>query len=135
MKILIAPIVIGMLALAGASPAAAQSKSVPDKGTSVGMAASSDSEADRKSYTQQAQGEMQLWEQRLHDFNAKVEANATDTQTNASKDLDGAWTKTKTAWNQLETAGENDWTSAKSSFQDASHRLGLAWQKVNPKDK
>jgi len=135
MRILIAPIVIGMLALAGASPAAAQSKSVPDKGASVGMAASHDSEADRKSYTQQAQGEMHLWEQRLHDFNAKVESKATGTQTSASKDLDGAWTETKTAWNQLETAGENDWTSAKTSYQDASHKLGLAWHKVSPKDK
>ena len=134
MRILIAPIMIGMLAVANV-PAAAQSKPLNDKGTSVGVAANHDPAGERNSYTQQAKGEMRIWEQKLQDFNAKVEAKATQTQTTTSKDLDNAWTKTKTAWTQLETAGENDWNSGKASFQRASHKLGVAWQKVNPKDK
>jgi hypothetical protein len=140
MKRLIAPIVFGFLALAGAAPAAAQSK--PDEGTSVGAATTHDPAAERNSYTRRAHGEMDMWEQKLHDFNAKVETNATEAQTSASKNLDSAWTETKTAWSQLVTVGENvgtaganDWDSAKASFQTASDKLAVAWQKVNPKDK
>jgi hypothetical protein len=60
---------IGLLALAGAAPATAQSK--PDQGTSVAAATSVDPAAERNSYTNHAQGEMHIWEQKLHDSNAK----------------------------------------------------------------
>ncbi len=130
MKRLIAPIVIGTLAWAAALPAAAQVKT-----NSVGMAASHDPAAERTSYTQKAQAEMHLWEQRLHDFNARIENRTTQSQSSAARDLDGAWSDTKIAWNQLETAGENDWTSAKASFQGASHKLGVTWQRVSSKEK
>ena len=133
MKIFVAPIVIGLLALAGAAPAAAQS--TPEKGTSLGAATTDDSAAERNNFTNHAQGEMNVWEQKLHDYNAKQKTNATEAETSASRNLDSAWTETKTAWTQLETAGENDWNSGKASFQRASHKLGVAWQKVNPKDK
>jgi hypothetical protein len=56
-------------------------------------------------------------------------------ETVAAKDLESAWTETKTASSQLDTAGEKDWDSAKASFQTASHKLAVAWQKLNPKDK
>ncbi len=135
MKNLTTPIVIGMLALAGISLSAAQSKPLSDKGTTVGVATSHDPAAERTSYTEQAQGEMRVWEKRLHAFNAKVESKTTETQTSASKDLDSAWSRTKTAWNQLETSSADDWTSAKVSFQAESHKLGVAWRKLNPKDK
>jgi hypothetical protein len=95
MKLLFAPMMIGMLALAGTSPAAAQSK--PDQGTSVGVATTHDSTTERSSYTQKARGEMQIWQKKLHDFDAKVQVNATDAQASASKDLDDAWTETKSA--------------------------------------
>jgi len=131
MKILFAPIVIGMLALAGAAPAAAQSTS--GKGT-VGIAATRDPVADRNSYTQKAQGEIHIWEKKLQDFNAKVETKATAAQTSASRDLDSAWDATKTAWSRLGTASEKDWDGAKASFQTASRKLAAAWHKVNPKD-
>ncbi len=140
MRIFIAPIVIGLLALAGAAPAAAQSK--PDKGTSVGAATTDDPAAERNSYTNHAQGEMQMWEQKLRDYNAKQKTNATEAQTSASKNLDSAWTETKTAWTQLVhvglnvgTAGPNAWTSAQANFQTASQKLAAAWQKANPEDK
>jgi hypothetical protein len=140
MRIAIAPLLIGTLVLAGALPAAAQSKT--DKGTSVGAATTNDPAAERNSYTQQAHGEMDMWEQKLHDFNAKVETKATEAQTSGSKDLEGAWTETKTAWSQLVmvgenvgTAGPNDWDSAKASFKTASNKLAVAWNKINPTDK
>jgi hypothetical protein len=133
MKILIAPLVIGMLVLAGASPAAAQSKPASDRGVSVGVATTRDSTAERSNYKQRAQDETRIWQQKLDDFDAKVKA--TEAQTSASKDLDDAWTQTKTASARLETAGEADWGSAKVSFQTASHKLAVAWQKVNPAEK
>ena len=64
-----------------------------------------------------------------------MKAKATEAQTSASKDLDDAWTQTKMASARLETAGEKDWDGAKASFQTASHKLVVAWQKVNPADK
>ena len=82
MRILVAPIVIGFLALAGAVPAAAQSS--PDKGTSVGAATADNSAAERNNFTNHAQDEMRMWEQKLHDFNAET-TNASEAQTSVSK--------------------------------------------------
>jgi hypothetical protein len=135
MKFFIAPIVISTLALAAASPVAAQSKPASDQGVSVGTANSHDPAAERRSYTQTAQNEMKLWQQKLLDFDAKMQAKATDAKTRTSKDLDDTWTETKSAYSQLETAGEADWNSAKASFKTASAKLAVTWQKVNPAGK
>ena len=135
MKPFIAPIVIGILTLAGASPAAAQSKPASDQSTSVGMATPHDAAAERNSYTRQAQDEVRVWEQKLHDFDAKAQVKATDAKASASKDIDDAWAQTKTAFAGLETAGEKDWDSAKVSFKTASDKLAMTWKRVNPADK
>ena len=126
MKPLFAPIMTGMLALAGTSPAAAQPKS--DQGTSVGVATTRDSRTERSSYTQKALDEVRLWERKLQDFDAKVQVKATDAQASASKDLDDAWTETKSASSQLETAAEADWGQRQSFFQEGIRQtyLGLA---------
>jgi hypothetical protein len=136
MRIAIAPLLIGTLVLAGASPATAQSKPASDqKGMSVGMAPTRDAAAERETYTQKAQADVRVWQQKLHDFDAKTEVKATDAQASASKDLDQAWTETKTASARLQTAGEKDWNSAKASFKTASDKLAVSWHKVNPADK
>jgi uncharacterized membrane protein len=133
MKILVAPIVIATLAFGGTSAAVAQTKpGSSDQSTSVGMATTRNAAAERESYTQRAQGEMRIWQQKLSDFDAKVQVKATDAQANASKDLDSAWAETKTASARLETAGEADWASAKASFKAASDRLDVAWRKLTP---
>ncbi len=90
MNIFIAPLVIGTIALAGASPAAAQSKPASDQGVSVGVATTRDSTAERSSYKQKAQDETRIWQQNLDDFDAKVTAKTTEAQTSASKDLHDA---------------------------------------------
>ena len=140
MRIYIAPIVIGLLALAGAAPTAAQSTT--DKGISVGATTTGDPAAERNGYTNHAQDEMHMWEQKLHDFNARQNTNASEVQTSASKNLDSAWTDTQTAWTQLVkvglnvgTAGPNAWASAQADFQTASQKLAAAWQEANPEDK
>ena len=135
MRVFIAPLLLGTLALAGASPAAAQSKPASNQGISVGVAPARDAAAERESYTQKAQGEVRIWQQKLHDFDAKAQVKATEAQASASKDLDRAWTETKTASARLETAGEKDWDSAKVEFKTASDKLAVSWHKVNPADK
>jgi hypothetical protein len=140
MRIVIVPIVIGLLVLAGAAPAVAQSK--PDKTISVGSVTTNDAAAERNSFTNHAQDEMRVWEQKLHDFNAKQTTNASEAQTSASKDLDTSWTETQAAWTQLVkvglnvgTAGANAWASAQADFQAASQKLASTWQKANPEGK
>jgi len=135
MRPFIVPIAIAMLTLAGASPAAAQSKPASDQGTSVGMAAPRDAAAERNSFTHQAQDEVRVWQRKLNDFDAKAKVKATDVETRASKDVDDAWAQTKTAFARLETAGEKDWDSAKTSFKSASDKLAVTWKRVNPADK
>ena len=134
MKFFIAAIVIGTLAFAAASPVTAQSKPVSEQSVPVRVAAP-DQTADRSSYTQRAQEEMRIWQQKLHDFDVKVQAKASEAQTRAAKSLNNAWAQTKTASARLETAGEKDWDSAKLSFKTASAKLAVAWHKVNPADK
>ena len=140
MRTFVALILIGMIALAAGAPAAAQSKN--DKPSWVEVTTTQDPAAERNSYTNNAQGEMRMWEQKLHDFNARAKTSDTEAQTNASKSLDSAWTETTAAWNQLVkvalnegTDGVTDWDSAKVSFQAASQKLAVAWKKVNPEDK
>jgi hypothetical protein len=136
MRSFIAPLLIGVLVLAGASPAAAQLKPASDqKGVSVGMAPTRDAAAERENYTQKAQDEVRIWQQKLHNFDAKAQVKATEAEASASKALDQAWTETKTASARLETAGRKDWDSAKASFKTASDKLAVSWHKVNPADK
>jgi F0F1-type ATP synthase membrane subunit b/b' len=99
------------------------------------MSKTRDAATERKSYTQQAQDEVRVWEQKLHDFDAKVQVKATDAKARASKDIDDAWAQTKTAFAGLETAGEKDWDSAKASYKTASDKLAVSWKRVNPADK
>ena len=135
MRFRFTPIVVGMLAITAASPVAAQTKPTSGHGVSVGAANPHDTVAERSSYTQSAQEEMKLWQQRLHDFDARMRAKATEAKARASKDLDDAWAETKSAFSQLETAGESDWTSAKASVKTASAKLTVAWHKVDPAGK
>ncbi len=135
MRIFIEPLVIGTLAFAGASPAAAQSNPAPSQGVSVGVAATHDSTDERSSYRQMAQEEIRVWQRKLDDFDAKMQAKTTEAQTNATKDLDDAWTQTKMASARLETAGEADWDSAKASYKTESDKLAMAWHNVDPSSK
>jgi hypothetical protein len=132
MKIFIVPIVIATLAFGGTSAAVAQTKPGAEQGTSVGMAPVRNAASERESYMQTAQAEMRIWQQRLNDFDAKVQVKATEAETGAAKDLDSAWAETKTASARLETAGVKDWDSAKVSFNIASDKLDAVWRKLTP---
>jgi hypothetical protein len=130
MKILVVPI-IATLALAGVLPAAAQSKPASDQAMAR-VAMTRDPAAERETYMQRARDEMGTWQQKLNDFTSRVEAGETAEQARAKKALDSAWAATKTASARLEAASAADWDSAKAGYSKASHKLAMAWQKVDP---
>jgi hypothetical protein len=133
-KVFIIPF-IAALALASAFPAAAQSNLGSGSGASVRMAAAQDSTADRETYIRKAQNDMQDWQQKLHAFGAKIRAKATHAHNSAGDDLNKAWTRAEAASGRLEIVSSEDWDSAKISFERASHKLALAWHKIDPENK
>ena len=70
MRTLNASVVIG--ALIGALPAAADPSTAA--ATKIQLAADSGPTADKDTYTQKAQDEMQTWPQKLHDFSENAKA-------------------------------------------------------------
>jgi hypothetical protein len=134
MKVFIAPI-IAALALVSAAPAAAQSNPGSGSGAAVRLAAAHDSTADRETYTRKTRGDMQEWQRKLHAFGEKIQAKATQAHNSAGDDLNKAWTRAEAASRRLETASSEDWDSAKISFERASHKLDLAWRKIDPENK
>jgi hypothetical protein len=127
--------IIAALALASAAPAAAQSKPGSGSGAAVQLAAAHDSTADRERYTRKKRDDMQEWQRKLHAFGEKIRAKATQAHNSAGDDLDKAWTRAEAASRRLETASSEDWDSAKISFERASHKLDLAWRKIDPENK
>jgi hypothetical protein len=133
MKIFITAIILGPLMVIGALPAASQSGL--GSGASVRLATARDSTAGRETYIQKARDDMQEWQRKLHAFDEKVQAKAVQAHTTAGDDLNKAWTQAEAASRRLETAGSEDWENAKTSFKRASHKLDLAWRKIDPENK
>jgi hypothetical protein len=132
-RILTASIVIGPLLLIGASPAAvAQSVSSHPP---VQMATGSAPTADRDTYTQKARDEVREWQRKLDDFSEQAKARGQKEGSAAEVELNAAWTKTEAEGQKLQTATAEEWASAKVSFEQASHELADAWDKVRPGDK
>lgn len=134
MKILIAAIVIGPLMLIGALPAVAgQSTHVLGSGAQIRLAANGGSTADRDTYIQKAQNEMQEWQRKLQDFSAKAAAKGQQAGDAAEHDLNRAWTKADAASRELQTVGAEGWKSAKTSFETASRELAETWDRLDPR--
>jgi hypothetical protein len=134
MKVVITPI-IAALAIASVAPTVAQSNLGSGSGASVRLAAAHDSTADRATFTQKARDDMQEWQQKLRAFGEKIRAKATHVHNSAGDDLNKAWTRADAASSRLETVSSEDWDSAKISFERASHKLDLAWRKIDPENK
>lgn len=122
-------------ALASAVPAAAQSNPGSGSGAVVRLATAHGSAADRETYTRKARGDMQDWQRKLHAFGKKIRAKAMQAHNSAGGDLDRAWARAEAASRRLETASSADWNRAKTSFKRASHRLDLAWRKIDLENK
>jgi hypothetical protein len=63
---------------------------------------------------------MRAWQAKLHE--------GTQANPKAQGDLKEAWAEAKIAAGKLETASSEDWEGAKSSFENATHKLGASWQ-------
>lgn len=119
------PIVISCLGagLLLASAAAAPHLSAPEQSILVPIATDGDFAAKKDQYMRDAKREMNEWNDKLH---RKGE--------HASKDVDQAWTKTKRAANQLQTASADQWDRAKRGFENAMQGLKDRWHRIHPED-
>jgi len=136
MRILTAAIVFAPLMLIGALPVAAAPPTVTlGYGAPVRLAANDVSAADRDTYTQKAQDDMQEWQRKLHEYSAKAETKGSEVGKAAAQELNTAWAKAEAASRQLQIVSADGWDSARSSFEGASRELTEAWHKVQPDDK
>jgi hypothetical protein len=127
-------IIIGPLMLIGALPAAGQSLPPIGSGTPIRLVDDS-STADRDSFTQKAQADMQDWQKKLHDFGEQAEAKGQEAGSAAQSGLNDAWIKAKAASHKLQTVGAEGWQGAKTSYEKATQNLADAWHKVHSDDK
>jgi hypothetical protein len=121
--------VLGSLLIIGALPAVAGQSTAPNR--QIQLAA--DSDADRGAYTQNAQDDMDQWQQKVHDFGEKAKATGQQGSTAAKDDLDKAWTKAKVAADGLKATGADGWQNARMSFEKAKHDLADTWDRIKPK--
>jgi hypothetical protein len=113
MRILIPSIVLGPLMLVGALPVAADQPAA--FATQIQLAAGNDATGDRDTYSQKARDDMQEWQRKLHDFGTRTQAEGRKAEATANK---------------LQTAGEDGWENAKTSYEKASSDLANSWDKV-----
>lgn len=122
LAIIVGPLATGQSAATGSSPAV--------QSAAVGSAA-----ADKETYTRKAKDDVQEWEQKLHKFSVKVEAGGRHDVSASEHDLNEAWDKTKAEANKLQTASDDDWVSAKASYEKAIRDLAIEWNRIRPEDK
>jgi hypothetical protein len=121
--------VLGPLLLIGTLPAAGQSI----QPTASSTVAAADWKAERDTYLQKARDEVQEWQRKLHDL--REERRNSEANIKTRKHFNTAWTKVEEASRKLETAGAENWESAKVSFHKASQRLAAVWEKIKSQDK
>jgi hypothetical protein len=122
-----------LIGLISTFPAAGQSTQSSQPAASSRVAAAADWKTEREAYVRKARDEVQEWQRKQHDFREKTrnsEANIT-----TRKHFNMAWTEVEDASRKLETAGAEDWESAKGSFYKASQRLAAVWEKIKSQDK
>jgi hypothetical protein len=125
---IVKPIIISCLSaglvLASALPAAAAPRlSPPDDAAYLRLAAEGDFSAKKDEYVRDAKRELDEWNDKLH-----------RTGDNAGKDVDRAWSKTKRAAQQLQTASGDQWDHAKRGYENAMQGLKDRWHKIHPED-
>jgi type IV secretory pathway VirB10-like protein len=128
MRILVASVVLGPLLLSGVPRVAVAQSAAPPPPIPL----PADNDADRGPYTQNAQEDMDQWQQKLHDFGEKAKATGQQGAAAAKENLDTAFTKAKVAAEGLKTAGANGWQNAKMSFEKAKHDLADTWDRIKP---
>jgi hypothetical protein len=87
-------------------------------------------DADRSSFTDKAQDDMQRWGQRVHDFGTNVKDQGQQGVDSAKRDLNTAYDKAKVAADGLKTAGQDGWQGAKTTFERARDNLATTWDRI-----
>ena len=131
MKMLIAPLAAGAFLVSGVLPAfAAQPAAAPAAGDRIQVADTADFAAKKDEYVKKSKDDMQLWQQRVHDFGEKAKADGQKAGDAARVQLDKAWRDTKAASAKLQEAGEDGWVGAKGAYERASAKLRSVWHDV-----
>jgi hypothetical protein len=94
-----------------------------------------DETSDRDSFTAKAKAEMSDWQRKVDEAVQSAKEKGTEGSAAASRELDTAWAKTKSAAHQLENASADGWDSAKAKFRKAEDDLAATWRKVSPGNK
>jgi hypothetical protein len=136
MRILAASIVMGPLMLIGVLQAAAGQAALElgSGGVPIQLAGN-DSTADRDTYTQKARNDMQEWQHKLDGFSENAKVNGQKAGEAAGNDLYQAWAQAKDKSSRLQTAGAQDWQSARISYVKATRDLANAWDRIRPEDR
>jgi hypothetical protein len=87
-------------------------------------------DADRSSFTDKAQDDMQRWGQRVHDFGTDVKDKGQQGVDAAKRDLNTAYDKARVAADGLRTAGQDGWQGAKTTFERARDNLAATWGRI-----
>ena len=111
------------LALANAQPSAAAPLLSPSEHPPLVRLASDDFAAKKDEYVRDAKRELDEWNDKLRRQGE-----------HAGKDVDEAWSKTKKAARQLQTASADQWGHAKRGFETALQGLKDRWHKIHPED-
>lgn len=85
--------------------------------------AGDDFSAKKDEYVRGAKRELDEWNDKLH-----------RTGEHAGKDVDRAWSKSKQAAQDLQTASADQWDHAKHGFENAMQGLKDRWHKIHPED-
>jgi hypothetical protein len=134
----LAPIVIAAALLTGGALPTTAATVTPPAGaghTVLRAMPAADAGSDRDSFTAKAEAEMHDWQRKFDDAAQSARAKGEEGGAATSRALDHAWTKTKDASHQLESASTDGWDKAKAEFEQASHDLAAEWHKVYPGDK
>jgi hypothetical protein len=140
MSFLTASVIFGPLMLISTLPAtAAPSTLVHGSSEAFQLAAgggwTADVKTERDTYTQKALGDIHEWKRKLNDFSKTADAKGKEAGNASENELKQAWTKADAASRKLQVAGDDDWETARASFEDASHELAGDWNKVQIRDK
>jgi hypothetical protein len=130
-RALVITVVIGQFLMFGAAAA----DQLVSGDSRIQSAAAGDSSTDRQTYTRKAHADMREWQQKLHDFGEKADVGGQKIGHTTGDDLNKALADAEVASRRLQTASDEEWTDAKSSFEQASRELTATWDKIRPQDK
>jgi hypothetical protein len=88
----------------------------------------------RERYETKARQELDEWQQRVADLNAKAKAKGSELSEKGRAKLDAAWADTKAQWSKLKAASGDAWEGARARYERAKQRLASSWDELTKKD-